>query len=464
MAGLVAISVALGPGPAGAAPGPSGWDYNLATRCVTTPHPDQGNYFADDLQCGPDGKRWTVAVQSEATYGGSCPGPTNQSFPVNGPGSPVTMTWEPHVDEAARANWSVALTSDFRTNPHPCGDGYFTWFMFMDHVAFGGGPFPRPDRLAFSATVNFTDAVSRGASRAIARWQGAWDGKARVIEMRFQGTGYPDAYRDDPLIMNYRNTPTVEFVSIDGAALGLSVAKGTDAALEISWSTVIASLIHKGFLEAPASGWATAQTRAVGLGHEVMTKRSPTWAEARLWFTNFRVEETDGAAPVLHQLTVTRSGVGTGTVTSVPVGIDCGLDCSEAFPAGTEVSLTASPDPGSTFAGWGQDCSGTSSCVVTMDAARAVTATFEPSGQPATHSLTVTRAGSGQGRVSSMPAGISCGRDCAEDYPAGTSVTLTPEARSGAVFTGWSGACSGTGPCTVVMDVARSVTATFQAA
>jgi secreted trypsin-like serine protease len=81
--------------------------------------------------------------------------------------------------------------------------------------------------------------------------------------------------------------------------------------------------------------------------------------------------------PVTRTLTVVPSGGGSGTVTSEPTGINCGSDCSEGFPHGTEVTLTATPASGSTFAGWeGCPDSGTSTCVVAMDQAREVTATF----------------------------------------------------------------------------------------
>jgi hypothetical protein len=82
------------------------------------------------------------------------------------------------------------------------------------------------------------------------------------------------------------------------------------------------------------------------------------------------------AAPSGQTLTVTKGGSGSGTVTSVPAGISCGSDCSEAYASGTSVTLTAAPAAGSTFAGWSGACTGTGSCVVTMSAARAVTATF----------------------------------------------------------------------------------------
>ena len=75
--------------------------------------------------------------------------------------------------------------------------------------------------------------------------------------------------------------------------------------------------------------------------------------------------------------------------------------------------------------------------------------------------LTVTKGGTGSGTVTSSPAGINCGTDCMENYNSGTMVTLTAAAASGSTFAGWSGACAGTGVCTVTMDGAKSVTATF---
>jgi hypothetical protein len=82
-------------------------------------------------------------------------------------------------------------------------------------------------------------------------------------------------------------------------------------------------------------------------------------------------------------LTVTLAGTGSGTVTSSPPGIDCGSDCSESYPLGTVVTLTATPDAGSEFVAWGGDADCTDG-VVTMDEPTACTATFDliPGGQP----------------------------------------------------------------------------------
>jgi hypothetical protein len=76
-------------------------------------------------------------------------------------------------------------------------------------------------------------------------------------------------------------------------------------------------------------------------------------------------------------LDVSLAGSGNGTVTSTPGGVTCPTDCSEAYPSDASVSLAAASAPGSAFAGWGGDCSGTGvPCSVTMSQARSVTARF----------------------------------------------------------------------------------------
>jgi hypothetical protein len=64
--------------------------------------------------------------------------------------------------------------------------------------------------------------------------------------------------------------------------------------------------------------------------------------------------------------------------------------------------------------------------------------------------------------VSTSPANaISCPSTCATDFNPGQSVTLLATPDSASVFTGWSGACSGTGSCTVTVNQATFVTANF---
>jgi hypothetical protein len=63
--------------------------------------------------------------------------------------------------------------------------------------------------------------------------------------------------------------------------------------------------------------------------------------------------------------------------------------------------------------------------------------------------------------VTSAPAGVSCGTQCTSDFPAGTSVMLTATADATSAFEGWSGDCSGVGPCALTMDGTKHATARF---
>jgi hypothetical protein len=159
-------------------------------------------------------------------------------------------------------------------------------------------------------------------------------------------------------------------------------------------------------------------------------------------------------------LTVTPAGSGGGLVTSSPSGINCGATCSAQFVSGTAVTLTASASAGSSFSGWsGGGCSGTGTCVVTMNAAQNVTASFT---QIPSFMLSVVSAGNGTGTVTSSPSGINCGATCNASYQTGTQVTLSAAAASGSTFAGWSGGgCSGVATCAVTLAANTSVTASF---
>ncbi|MFO0597668.1 MAG: hypothetical protein U0228_20345 [Myxococcaceae bacterium] len=159
-----------------------------------------------------------------------------------------------------------------------------------------------------------------------------------------------------------------------------------------------------------------------------------------------------------HTLQIVRAGTGSGTVTSSPAGVSCGATCSADFDEGSMVTLTATPDGTSSFAGWAGACTGSGPCVVTLSAAASVTATFNATSS----ALTVIRAGTGGGTVTSSPAGINCGATCSSSFTASTVVTLTASADASSTFDGWSGGgCSGTATCTVTVNAALTVTATF---
>ena len=83
-----------------------------------------------------------------------------------------------------------------------------------------------------------------------------------------------------------------------------------------------------------------------------------------------------GQSGSFYTFVISRSGA--GTVTSADGYITCGTDCVEQYEPNAEVTLTAAAATGSTFTGWsGGGCTGTGDCVVTMDAAKSITAQFE---------------------------------------------------------------------------------------
>jgi hypothetical protein len=76
--------------------------------------------------------------------------------------------------------------------------------------------------------------------------------------------------------------------------------------------------------------------------------------------------------------------------------------------------------------------------------------------------LAVVREGTGDGRVTSSPAGIDCGTTCAATYDSGTVVTLTATPATGSTFDGWTGGgCAGTGRCTITLTASTTVFARF---
>lgn len=78
---------------------------------------------------------------------------------------------------------------------------------------------------------------------------------------------------------------------------------------------------------------------------------------------------------------------------------------------------------------------------------------------PSTYSLNVSRVGSGT--VTSTPSGINCGSMCSVNLATGSAITLSATPAAGWSFSGWNGACSGNGSCTVWMNQNQHLVANF---
>ena len=145
-----------------------------------------------------------------------------------------------------------------------------------------------------------------------------------------------------------------------------------------------------------------------------------------------------GGSTATVELALKSTGYG-GAVLVNPTGVltSCeGSRCFYSFEAGTVVTLTKSiSSPGTSFARWLGSCTGSaSSCVLTMDRNRSVTARFSP-----VRLYVEPRPEQGNLRVS--PSGMSCGPGCTA-YPYGTEVTLEAASCCGYSIDRWTGLCA----------------------
>ncbi|MBI5664759.1 MAG: S8 family serine peptidase [Nitrospirae bacterium] len=150
-------------------------------------------------------------------------------------------------------------------------------------------------------------------------------------------------------------------------------------------------------------------------------------------------------------LSINKTGTGTGSVISSPLGIDCGTDCSQDYPYGTIVTLSAGPLGGSIFTGWGGDAD-CSDGIVTVDAVKTCTAVFDSVQYQLITSVFPS-------------AGGSVNPDCSGGcwYDSGTLVVLTASENGGYFFDNWMNCdLPSNDICTETMDADDTVTANFQ--
>ncbi|MDD2770172.1 MAG: choice-of-anchor D domain-containing protein [Methylococcus sp.] len=207
--------------------------------------------------------------------------------------------------------------------------------------------------------------------------------------------------------------------------------------------------------------------------------------------------------PDFYGLRVAVSGQygASGTITSKPVGLDCGTVCESQFTTGSAVYLTATPKPGSVFVDW-MNCDivqNDKTCLMSMDGPKKEVVAFFRSAAAATPAPTAvptptpTAAPSpaptavptpaptptpivpvnpaalkvltvGDGTVTGSAGGIDCGPVCSATLEVGSLVTLTAVPAEGYKFKRWIGAgCGPAGkkPCTVKLNKSKTVTAEF---
>jgi uncharacterized repeat protein (TIGR02543 family) len=233
-----------------------------------------------------------------------------------------------------------------------------TLTLRVDDISTGSAPTASPANTTgcssgqYSADETITLTANPGTGYRLDHWVGTNSSSSNILTMLdidTTVTAYyiPDCYTLIPVTYPPSSGSSIS-VSPNSNCVGGKYYKGTIVQL----------------MATPATGWTFAKWTGGLTGSDnpgSVTVQGNTSVTA-----NFK-----------PPLSVSKTGTGSGTVTSVPNGIDCGTTCSINFDYNTPVTLTAIPVSGSTFTGWsGAGCTGTGTCIVTMSAAKSVTANF----------------------------------------------------------------------------------------
>lgn len=276
----LAVAVCAGLLPAAVAPAQYGWDPGMHRRCLVE---GPRTYEIEISDCSGAG-RWTLGLHSESDYGpgGQCPALPH----VNEASGPVQVRWEPNRD----GGWAVGIETDLAGRAHPCGKGYFTWTVLMDQNSSAVYPEPLATRLR--ARVRFDCELAQAAARAIAGWQGWWNGKAHSIELGLYVEHWGVRWGEDYAI----RAPGIDFVFVDGAAFGLApLPKGEEVEVVVDWGAVLRRCLARGDLE-PIPPGAPAATMACYVGYELHNWAETGAGRAGMRIRDFRIE-AGGAAP-----------------------------------------------------------------------------------------------------------------------------------------------------------------------
>jgi streptogramin lyase len=184
-----------------------------------------------------------------------------------------------------------------------------------------------------------------------------------------------------------------------------------------------------------------------------------------------KVEEADEVVHAAftvktHTLTALATGPGSLSASSGAIS-NCtssgGANCSGAYDEESTYTLTATPAPHNQVAWGAGECQSNPTadeCVVKVEEAdEVVHAAFTVK----THTLTISKTGSGTGTVTASAAGVNCGSTCSAILGEGTVVTLSAIPAMGSEFAGWSvSGCSAGSSCKVTLEDATTVTAQFR--
>lgn len=301
--------------------------------------------------------------------GGTLGGPVSNSGGTVAPGSsPGTLTDRGDYTQSAGGTLAEEITG---TSPGTQFDQ-----LLVDGALSLGGKLAI-DSTSFTPASTDTFKIISGASSRAGTF-------ATLTGATVNGATYSPQYDTDGVTLLVSGPPpppnqtlSVAFVGIGAGSVSDSASLSCSASCQHQYPQ--GTVVHLTATPAAGStftGWSGGGCSGTGVCTVTMS------ADQALTAT------FDTIPPLTHSLTVNTAGSGSGSVTSSPAGINCGSTCSHAFTAGTQVTLTATADSGSTFEGWsGGGCSGTATCTVTLNSDATVTATFTANPPPPTQCI-----------------------------------------------------------------------------
>jgi hypothetical protein len=282
---------------------PYGWNYGLTDPVITSPFPDEANYFSNAGTVEGE-SHWVVAVESEQAMGVSDPGPTDQSFPITNlsqnptanPG-PVALDVAPDPTPGNPSGFSVDLETDFYNYAQPAGAGFFTWYAFGENVDLGGGPLPPPDLATCSVNLLYNAWLPDAGARASVTYQGWWNNQSFEIEMDLNRQTDNWGANSGALVQNLHVLPGVTDVELNGAALGLFLIPGVATNVTIDWGNILQTLINDGVIAAPVGGWSNSASQAFYVTTEFYNQAQSGSGSASLQANSFEISSSSAGVP-----------------------------------------------------------------------------------------------------------------------------------------------------------------------
>lgn len=316
------------------------------------------------------------------------------------------------------SDWSGALTANYTMLK---GNANSTSGLFSDWCSSSGSPLN--DKFGY-------DAVRTPWRMAVAHaWFGHADAKTLDSKIAAWETSSSSSIKNDPANIG------------DGYTLDGRETSGYEVA------TYVGALVSAGMVDSKYQSWVNdgyteLSSFAVDESYYHRSLKVLYMLTLSGNFNNFWGSNTGGGTTTPSKFALVANATN-GTVALDPAG--------DSYDSAKVVTATATPNAGYKFTSWSGDCSGTTpTCSIAMTKDRTITANFSKVVVP-TYTLTV--GATTNGTISLSPTGGS--------YDSNTTVAATATPAQGFVFSNWTGACTGTGACNVVMNANKALSAVF---